>query len=166
MELADAVEMREPPIGASHPRNGAGDHDDQQEREETGSGAGGGPHRRGRGVGSEGRKGEGWSGEWDSADGMATVLTKQRRGGWRLENGRRQRKGEGFGRRRRGFGDGNGDLVRTEEKMTRAAGRAREGTRRKVGWGRDVSQAVSAFVCLFRVFGNLFKLRVETGTEF
>jgi hypothetical protein len=72
---------------------------------------------------------ETWSGEWDSADGMTTVLTKQRRGGWRLENGRRrQRKGGGvletatwvWGRH------GNGE----EETTTRAAGRARKGTNR------------------------------------
>jgi len=89
VELADAVEVREPPIGASRPRNGAGDHDEQQEREQAGSGAGGGPHRGGGGVGSGRRNGdEDWSGEWDSAsaDGMTTGLTKQKRGGWRCHH--------------------------------------------------------------------------------
>jgi len=126
MELADAVEVREPPIGASRPRNGAGDHDEQQEREQAGSGAGGGPHRGGGGVGSGRRNGdEDWSGEWDSAsaDGMTTGLTKQKRGGWRLENGRGQRKGERFSRRRRGFGDGNGEDKTTEQQAARGRGR-------------------------------------------
>jgi len=94
--------------------------------------------------------GEDWSGQWASADGMTTGLTKRERGGrWRLGNGRRQRKGESLetatGRRR------------TEEaKTTRAAGRAGE-VETEVGWGRDVSQncLLSLFLCFFG-FRNLF----------
>jgi len=158
MELADAVEVREPPIGASRPRNGAGDHDEQQEREQAGSRAGGGPHRGGSAVGSGRRNGdEDWSGEWDSAsaDGMTTGLTKQKRGGWRLEKWKGTAKGREvletatgvWGRQWGGEDD-------------RAAGRAPKGT--EVGWGRDVTTSVKPFPLSFVFWERLWRLFLKT----
>jgi len=131
MELADAVEVREPPIGASRPRNGAGDHDEQQEREQAGSRAGGGPHRGGSAVGSGRRNGdEDWSGEWDSAsaDGMTTGLKLSRSevvGDWKME---------GDSERARGSRDGDGGLGTAMGRRRRQSSRPRaEGDGGRVG---------------------------------
>ena len=72
MELADAVEMREPPARARDPRRDASE--DGYEQEEAGCGserqhrAGGG--EVGRGEDAEWGGQAGGSGEWGSGDGM------------------------------------------------------------------------------------------------
>lgn len=74
VELAEAVELREPPTRAPGHRRGASDHG--YEQEEPGSGRGR-QHRGGGGRGGGGGETSG-SGEWNSAHGM----TKERETRW------------------------------------------------------------------------------------
>lgn len=84
--------------------------------------------------------GEDWSGQWASADGMTTGLTKRERGGrWRLGNGKATAKG-------RELGDGDGQTANGRGEDDKS-GRPRGEVETEVAWGRDVSQN-----CLLSLF--------------